>query len=63
MAVNVWVDAETPGSALVHRSLGTKADSVCWSEWRVKVRGGRQTTSVLGTAWLLSRKPEATSDL
>ncbi len=29
-AVNVWVvDIHTPGSLLMHRSLGTKAEFVC----------------------------------
>ena len=57
-AVNVWVEAQTLGSLLMHRSLGTKA--VLCVKKPVCVCGGGDTDPVFG---LLSWRPEATGDL
>lgn len=58
--VNVWVEAQTPGSLLMHRSLGTKAVLCVKKPECVCVCGGGDTDPVFG---LLSWRPEATGDL
>lgn len=62
-AVNVWVEACTPGSLFMHWSLGTKAVCVCVCVW---VEGEGETPAQF---WGLpgcrrgDQRPQVTSDL